>query len=57
MALTALEDFQRADERDSKEEKKVDLKLDLIARMKNYRPSGVCIYESALDLEHIFVCL
>lgn len=42
-ALTALDDFEFGDG-DSKEEKKVDLKLDLIARMKNYRPSGVGSY-------------
>ena len=38
-ALVALDDFDRVLNGD--EEKKVDLKLDLIARMKNYRPSGV----------------
>lgn len=41
LALTALEDFEQTEE-DSKE-KKVDMKLDLIARMKSYRPSGVCV--------------
>lgn len=41
LTLTALEDFEQTEE-DSKE-KKVDMKLDLIARMKSYRPSGVCV--------------
>lgn len=40
-ALTALNDFDEDYRDNTKEEKKVDMKLDLIAKMKGYRPSGV----------------